>query len=75
MGLVGELKIFIKVLTKWGISGFKSVRASEQIFKSPHVGYGIIVGGSCEFSPSSFICFLAAPSCFVTLFELFLLLQ
>jgi len=44
LGLVGELKIFIKVLTKWGISGFKSVRASERIFKSPHVGYGIIVG-------------------------------
>jgi len=44
LGLVGELKIFIKVFKKWGISGFKSVRASEQIFKSPHVGYGIIVG-------------------------------
>jgi len=44
LGLVGELKIFLKVLTKWGISGFKSVRASEQIFKSPHVCYGIIVG-------------------------------
>jgi SAM-dependent methyltransferase len=44
LGLVGELKIFITVLTKWGISGFKSVRASEQIFKSPQVGYGIIVG-------------------------------
>jgi SAM-dependent methyltransferase len=44
LGLVGELKIFLKVLTKWGISGFKHVRASEQIFKSPHVGYGIIVG-------------------------------
>jgi len=44
LGLVGELKIFIKVFAKWGISGFKSVRASEQIFKSPHMGYGIIVG-------------------------------
>jgi len=44
LGLVGELKLFLKVLTKWGISGFKNVRASEQIFKSPHVGYGIIVG-------------------------------
>jgi SAM-dependent methyltransferase len=44
LGLVGELKIFLKVLTKWGISGFKSVRASEKIFKNPQVGYGIIVG-------------------------------
>ena len=44
LGLVGELKIFFKVLTKWGIRGFKHVRASERIFKSPQVGYGIIVG-------------------------------
>jgi SAM-dependent methyltransferase len=44
LGLIGELKIFLKVFMKWGISGFKSVRASEKIFKSPHVGYGIIVG-------------------------------
>lgn len=44
LGVVGELKIFLKVLTKWGIRGYKDVRASERIFKSPHVGYGIIVG-------------------------------
>jgi len=44
IGIVGLLKFFLKVLKKWGISGFKSVRASEQIFQSPHVGYGIIVG-------------------------------
>jgi arsenite methyltransferase len=44
IGIVGELKIFLTVLKKWGISGFKRVRASEQIFQSPHVGYGIIAG-------------------------------
>lgn len=44
IGLVRMLKFFLKVLKKWGISGFKSVRESEQIFQSPHVGYGIIVG-------------------------------
>lgn len=44
IGIVRLLKFFLKVLRKWGIRGFKSVRASEQIFRSPHVGYGIIVG-------------------------------
>jgi len=44
IGIVRLLKFFLTVLKKWGISGFRSVRESEQIFQSPHVGYGIIVG-------------------------------
>jgi len=44
IGIVRLLKFFLTVLKKWGISGYKSVRESEQIFQSPHVGYGIIVG-------------------------------
>jgi len=44
IGIIGRVKIFLKVAKKWGISGYKSIRESEQIFQSPHTGYGIIVG-------------------------------
>lgn len=44
IGIKGELKIFLKVFRNWGISGYKSLRESEQIFKSPYMGYCIIVG-------------------------------
>ena len=44
LGVIGQVKIFLKVIKKWGIDGYKSIRESEQIFQSEHTGYGIIVG-------------------------------
>lgn len=44
LGLIGQLKIFLKVLIRWGIKGISDILASEKIFQSEHTGYGIIVG-------------------------------
>ncbi len=44
LGVIGRVKIFLKAIKKWGIGGYKSIRESEQIFQSEHMGYGIIVG-------------------------------
>jgi len=34
----------MKVFQKWGIKGVNTILESERIFKSPYIGYGIIVG-------------------------------
>ena len=44
LGFAGQLRIGIKVFQKWGITGVKTIMESEKIFKSPFIGYGIIVG-------------------------------
>ncbi len=44
IGFMGQIKIFIKVLGKWGLSGYRSMREVEKIFQSPYIGYGVIVG-------------------------------
>jgi ubiquinone/menaquinone biosynthesis C-methylase UbiE len=44
LGLVGQLRIFLKILRGWGIAGLHRIRESERIFKSAFMGYGIIVG-------------------------------
>jgi len=44
LGLVRELAIFLRVLRLWGLAGLSSVLQSERLFRSSHVGYGIIVG-------------------------------
>lgn len=44
LGVMGHLRIVLKVIKRWGIGGYRSVRAVEQIFRSTHTGYGIIVG-------------------------------
>jgi len=44
IGIVGQIKIFLKVIKNWGIPGYKAVRESERIFQSEHIGYGIIMG-------------------------------
>ena len=43
-GIMALLKIFIKVLKNWGISGLRIILESLRIFESEHMGYGIIVG-------------------------------
>lgn len=44
LGLLGQVKIFLKVIMRWGIGGYRAVRQSEQIFQSQYTGYGLIVG-------------------------------
>lgn len=43
-GLMGQLKIFLKIFKKWRLKGVWRLWQSEQIFQSKHLGYGIIVG-------------------------------
>lgn len=44
LGLAGRLRIFGRVLRRWGVTGLLSVLASERIFRSRYTGYGIIAG-------------------------------
>ena len=44
LGITGRLRLLIKLLRKWGWAGYRAVRASELIFRSPYMGYGIITG-------------------------------
>jgi SAM-dependent methyltransferase len=44
LGITGQLRIFLRVIRKWGLKGLGSVWESERIFQSVHMGYGIIVG-------------------------------
>lgn len=44
IGFWGELKIFSKVLFRWGYSGLRNILDSSKIFESEYIGYGIIVG-------------------------------
>lgn len=44
LGVGGQLRIFLKIFKTWGMRGLRDIRRSEQIFKSRHTGYGIIVG-------------------------------
>ncbi len=44
MGISGQLKIFWKVLKKWGFAGLRNVRASQKIFEDDRTGYLIVAG-------------------------------
>ncbi len=44
LGVIGQFNIFFKVITKWGIKGYRTVRESVEFFQSEHTGYGITVG-------------------------------
>ncbi|MDN5321429.1 MAG: hypothetical protein PWP49_1849 [Thermococcaceae archaeon] len=44
VGIIGELKIFLKILRKEGLKGLKNAWESMKIFESPYTGYVIIVG-------------------------------
>jgi SAM-dependent methyltransferase len=44
LGLSGELKIYWKVLRRWGFQGLRRIKQSEGVFRSEHLGYGLIVG-------------------------------
>lgn len=44
LGLSGELKIYWNILRRWGFRGLLRIRESERVFRSEHLGYGLIVG-------------------------------
>lgn len=44
IGLLGQVKIFLSVLGRWGIQGYRRVRESEKIFDRDYLGYSITVG-------------------------------
>ena len=44
LGLLGQVRIFLKTIKKWGFQGYRIVREVEEIYESPYIGYGIIAG-------------------------------
>lgn len=44
LGVLGQVKLVVKVLRRWGIRGYRNIAESERVFSSPHTGYGIVVG-------------------------------
>jgi SAM-dependent methyltransferase len=44
LGVSGQMRLFLRVIRRWGVSGLRGVLESERIFGSRHTGYGIIVG-------------------------------
>jgi SAM-dependent methyltransferase len=44
LGLTGRLRLLVKLLRKWGWSGYRAVRASELIFRSPYMKYALVTG-------------------------------
>jgi len=44
IGFMVQLRLFLKIINKWGFGGLMKIMESGKIFQSQHVGYGIIVG-------------------------------
>ncbi len=44
LGFKGQLKLWLKIVRRWGIRGLRNIWSSERIFQSQYTGYGIIVG-------------------------------
>jgi SAM-dependent methyltransferase len=44
LGIAGMLKIYWTILRRWGLGGLRRIKASERVFRSEHLGYGLIVG-------------------------------
>ncbi len=47
IGILGQVKIFLKAISKWGFESYRIIREVEKIYQSPYIGYGIIVGRKC----------------------------
>ena len=52
LGVKGRFKLILEILGSWGINGLLRIRKSEKIFRSKHIGYGIIIGRKPESMPS-----------------------
>lgn len=44
LGMLGYLRVLLKVLHRWGAGGLRRVLASERLFADRHLGYVIVVG-------------------------------
>jgi hypothetical protein len=44
LGLGGQVKIFLRVIRKWGIKGLQDTWQSQQIFQSKHTGLALSLG-------------------------------
>jgi len=44
LGIMGQISVTFAVLKRWGLKGLMRIRESEQIFRSEHLGYGLLVG-------------------------------
>ncbi len=44
LGVAGCLRIVLKIVRRWGIAGLARVLESENVFRSKHLGYALIVG-------------------------------
>lgn len=44
LGLLGQVKIYWKILRRWGLGGLRRIKESERVFRSEHLGYGLVVG-------------------------------
>lgn len=44
LGLVEQLKVYWKILRRWGFGGLRRIKDSERVFRSEHLGYGLFVG-------------------------------
>lgn len=50
LGLLGQIKIFMKVFRRFGLKGCLCVMESERIFQSGYLGYAIIAGKKPEYT-------------------------
>jgi SAM-dependent methyltransferase len=48
LGLSGLVRTYWRILRRWGFRGVSRIRQSEQVFRSEHLGYGVIVGRKSE---------------------------
>ena len=44
LGVTGRLRLLVKLLRRWGWAGYRAVRETELIFRSPYMAYAIVVG-------------------------------
>lgn len=44
LGILGQVSVVLRIVRRWGFRGWWRLRASEQIFQSDQMGYGLIVG-------------------------------
>ncbi len=44
LGILGQISVTFAVLKRWGLKGLMRIRESERIFRSEHLGYGLLVG-------------------------------
>ncbi len=44
LGVVGQLKLILRIIKRWGIWPLGRIVATERIFSNKHLAYAIVVG-------------------------------